>query len=82
LHEEHWRGTLAGAVEHVVAVEPRGEYVVVLDGAPPPAEVTDDVIVAALATARSHGASTRDAVAEVAADLGVARRRAYALATG
>ena len=81
LHEEHWRGTLDQADAHLAAVAPRGEYVLVLDGAPPPAEVTDADIVAALATARTHGASTRDAVAEVAADLGVARRRAYALAT-
>lgn len=82
LHEETWRGTLAEAVARVEDVVPRGEYVVVLDGAPPPAEVTDDVIVDALAAARATGASTRDAVAEVVADLGVAKRRAYALATG
>src|SRR5207237_812656 len=35
LHEETWRGTLAEAVDHVTEVAPRGEYVVVLDGAPP-----------------------------------------------
>ncbi|WP_426571704.1 16S rRNA (cytidine(1402)-2'-O)-methyltransferase [Aquihabitans sp. McL0605] len=81
LHEEHWRGTLAGAVQHAADVEPRGEYVLVLDGAPEPAEVTDGDIAAALAQARAAGASTRDAVTEVAADLGVAKRRVYALAT-
>lgn len=80
LHEEHWRGTLAEAVAHAAAVEPRGEYVVVLDGAPAPAEVTDDDIVAAIARAKAAGASTRDAVAEAAAELGVAKRRAYDLA--
>lgn len=81
LHEQVWRGTLAEAGAHVADVAPRGEHVVVLDGAPPPAEITDDAIVNALDAARSHGATTRDAVAEVAAELGVARRRAYALAT-
>ena len=81
LHEEHWRGTLAGAVARVAEVEPRGEYVLVLDGAPEPAETTDDDIVRALAAARELGASTRDAVAEVAAELGVAKRRVYDLAT-
>lgn len=81
LHEETWRGTLAEAVAHVGAVEPRGEYVVVLDGAPAPAAVTDAEVRDALAAARAGGATTRDAVAEVVARLGVAKRRAYDLAT-
>ena len=81
LHEELWRGTLDDAVRHVEDVEPRGEYVLVLDGAPVPDELTDDDLLAALARAREAGASTRDAVAEVVADLGVAKRRVYALAT-
>lgn len=81
LHEETWRGTLAEAVAHVAAVEPRGEYVVVLDGAPAPAAVSDAEVRAALVAARAAGATTRDAVAEVMARLGVAKRRAYDLAT-
>jgi 16S rRNA (cytidine1402-2'-O)-methyltransferase len=81
LHEETWRGTLAEAVAQVAAVEPRGEYVVVLEGAPAPAAVTDAEVRAALVSARAAGASTRDAVAEVMARLGVAKRRAYDLAT-
>ncbi len=82
LHEETWRGTLAGAVAHAADVEPRGEYVLVLDGAPAPVAVDDDAIRAALADARSMGATTRDAVAEVAAALGLPKRRVYDLATG
>lgn len=81
LHEEWWRGTLAEATEHVAQVEPRGEHVLVLDGAPPPGEVTDDQILAALDRERGGGASTRDAAAAVATRLGVPKRRAYALAT-
>ena len=81
LHEEHWRGTLGEAIARVDEVDPRGEYVLVLDGAPAPAEVTDDAIRAALAAARTAGATTRDAVADVAEHLGVARRRVYDLAT-
>jgi 16S rRNA (cytidine1402-2'-O)-methyltransferase len=80
MHEELWRGSLAGAVARCAEVEPRGEYVVVLDGAPPPAVADDDAIRAALADARRAGATTRDAVSEVAAALGVARRRVYDLA--
>jgi 16S rRNA (cytidine1402-2'-O)-methyltransferase len=81
LHEELWRGSLAAAVDQVAAIEPRGEYVLVLDGAPVPAESTDADIVAALDRARAVGATTRDAVAEVAAELGVPKRRVYDLAT-
>lgn len=82
LHEEHWRGTLAEAAAHVSEVEPRGEYVIVLDGAPAPAEVTDEAIVVALEASRAGGSSNRDAVADVASALNVAKRRVYGLATG
>ena len=82
LHEETWRGTLADAVVRVGEIAPRGEYVVVLDGAPVPEEVTDEAIGAALAAERALGASTRDAVAAVASELAVPKRRVYDLATG
>ncbi len=80
LHEELWRGSLAGAVERCEEVEPRGEYVVVLDGAPEPEAADDDAIRAALAVEKGGGATTRDAVSSVAAALGVPRRRVYDLA--
>jgi 16S rRNA (cytidine1402-2'-O)-methyltransferase len=81
LHEETWRGTLAEAVARCDEVEPRGEYVVVVDGAdaPPPAE--DDDLRAALERSVAAGASTRDAVSEVASAFGVPKRRVYDLAT-
>jgi 16S rRNA (cytidine1402-2'-O)-methyltransferase len=82
LHEELWRGTLGEAMVHLTEVDPRGEYVLVLAGAPAPGEVGDDAILAALVRARAEGASTRDAVAAVAGSLGVAKRRVYELATG
>lgn len=81
LHEEVWRGTLAGAVARVAEVEPRGEFVVVVDGAPAPEVPDDDAVRAALAEARAGGATTKDAVAAVAARLGLPRRRVYDLAT-
>ena len=34
LHEEIWKTTLGEAVEHYRAAEPRGEYVLVMAGAP------------------------------------------------
>jgi 16S rRNA (cytidine1402-2'-O)-methyltransferase len=82
LHEELWRGSLAGAIAWCDDRDPRGEFVVVVDGAPPPPEPTDDDIAEALHQARGEGRSTRDAVDEVVGRLGVARKRVYALATG
>ena len=80
LHEEVWRGTLAEALARVAEVEPRGEHVIVVAGAPEPDVVGDDDIRAAIAGRLAAGSSRRDAVAEVAAGLGVARRRVYDLA--
>jgi 16S rRNA (cytidine1402-2'-O)-methyltransferase len=82
LHEEVWRGKLGDAQHHLSARAPRGEYAIVLDGAPEPAEVDDDAIRAAIDRERAAGASTKDAVASVAAIFGVSRRRVYDLATG
>jgi 16S rRNA (cytidine1402-2'-O)-methyltransferase len=81
LHEEVWRGTLAEAVAHLAASEPRGEYVVVLAGAPPAAAADDDAIRAALLDALADGESRSSAVATVVATLGVAKRRVYDIAT-
>jgi len=82
LHEELWRGSLAGAVARCGEIEPRGEYVLVLDGAPEPPPADDDAIRTALSEARRTGASTRDAVSAVATRLSVPRRRVYDLAVG
>lgn len=75
LHEETWAGTLQQAALRCAEVEPRGEYVVVVEGAPPAPEVDDDQIASALAEMRGEGVSRRDAAARVAADLGVAPNR-------
>ena len=78
LHEEVRRSTLAEAAEWAASAEPVGEFVVVVDGAPSRRRRR--------ATARwptpcgpalASGRSTRDAAAEVAAALGVSKRRAY-----
>jgi 16S rRNA (cytidine1402-2'-O)-methyltransferase len=82
LHEETWRGTLDEAVARAADVEPRGEYVVVVDGAEAPPVADDEVLAAAVARLVGEGSSTRDAVAEVASAYGVPKRRVYDLATG
>ena len=78
--EEVWRGTLADAAVHLATTERRGEYVVVLEGAPPAVEADDDAIVAALRAALGGGADRRAAIATVIAQTGAAKRRVYDLA--
>ena len=82
LHEEIWRGTLAAACEHLDVREPRGEYVIVVAGAPPADPVTDDEVIGALTHRLRAGESTRSAAAAVATELGVPKRAVYALAIG
>ncbi len=79
LHEEVLRGTLA---EITAALgEPRGEYVVVLEGAMARDEpVDDDAIRAALRAELADGATKKEAVATVASTLGTPKKRVYALA--
>jgi 16S rRNA (cytidine1402-2'-O)-methyltransferase len=80
LHEEVWRGTIAAAVEWAAATTPRGEFVLVVDGAPVAADASDDEVRDAVEAALGRGLSARDAASEVAGALGVAKRRAYAAA--
>ena len=79
LYEDVWRGALDAATEHVATTPPRGEYVIVVEGAPRRAEVTDHEIRAALLEALP-GHSRRDAIADVVGRLNVPRRRVYDLA--
>jgi len=79
LHEEVVRGPL-GDIE---IGGPRGEYVLVLDGAPvDDRPVDDDDVRAALRDEFAGGASTRDAAATIAKDIGRPKREVYALAVG
>ncbi len=81
LHEEYWRSTLAEAVEHCEAVAPRGEYVVVVDGAPEPAPLDDDTLREQLRAELAAGATRRDAASAVAARHGIAPNRLKRLLT-
>jgi 16S rRNA (cytidine1402-2'-O)-methyltransferase len=77
LHEDVWRGDLTGACAEVEQHPPRGEYVLVIEGASPAEPATDDAIAEAFARHRATGAGTKQAAAAVAAELGVSQRRAY-----
>ena len=79
IYETVWRGSLDDAVTHLGATPPRGEYVIVLQGAPPRDEVTDAEIRSALHVALA-GHSRKDAVEAVVGQLDVPKRRVYDLA--
>jgi 16S rRNA (cytidine1402-2'-O)-methyltransferase len=81
LHEEVWRGSLGEAIAWVREAAPRGEIVVVLEGAPAPGPPDDGALVDALQDELAAGATARDAARAVAARLDVPRRRVYDLAT-
>lgn len=80
LHEEMWRGTLGGAVEWATEHEPRGELVIVLDGAPAPDAASPGDIESAVRARLDAGATARDAATAVAGELGVPKRTAYDVA--
>ncbi len=77
LHEETWRGTLAAALDWVADHEPRGELVVVLEGAPAPGAASSEAIEAAVREELERGLSARDAAATVSRNLDVPKRTAY-----
>jgi 16S rRNA (cytidine1402-2'-O)-methyltransferase len=76
LHETVVRGplaTLAARLDERV----RGECVIVVGAAPPPEAVDDAAVDDAIRAELAAGSSPRDAAANVAASLGIAKRRAY-----
>ncbi|MGO9559657.1 MAG: 16S rRNA (cytidine(1402)-2'-O)-methyltransferase [Acidimicrobiales bacterium] len=79
LHEEVWSGPLGASPHRWPATTARGEFVIVLDGA----EVADRVVPSptelaeAVAELVVAGSTRRDAVAEVADRVGIARREVY-----
>jgi len=80
LHEQIWRGTLQDANMLVAATEPRGEYVIIIEPAKPPAPPTDEELVAAIKAEIAKGVSRKDSAARVSARFGVAKRHVYELA--
>lgn len=81
LHEEFRRGTVAELAAYYEATAPRGEVVVLIEGAP--AAVTDHEGAARRADAlRAVGTSVRDTVRHLQEEFGVARNEAYRLAQG
>lgn len=83
IHEETLRGTLGELLSHYEENEPRGEYVIVIEGKPP--EKTTFSVEEAAAVAEkliAEGAKTSDACKEAAKITGISKREIYAAVLG
>jgi 16S rRNA (cytidine1402-2'-O)-methyltransferase len=81
LHEEFARGTLTELIGWA-DTPPKGEIVLVIEGAAAPPAASDEMIIEALAAEMALGSSRRDAVDSVAEIFGGGHRRTYELALG
>ena len=85
LHEETLRMTLAEAVTYFTETAPRGEFVMIVEGAPDVVDedAEDDRMARALEAVEKrieNGETLKDAVKMVSADLGVKKNALYQLA--
>lgn len=81
LHEQVWRTTLGEAVAHYNENQPKGEFVLVVEGA---AKIEQTVFtlqdgLEQVAQLQAEGFSTRDAVKQTAADYKLSRKALYDL---
>ena len=82
LHEEIVRGSVQEALAHFTAHEPRGEFTLVVGGAPAQAAgLNDEGVRPQLAALLNGGMPGADAVRQVVAESGRRRRDVYALMT-
>ena len=83
LHEEVIRTTLEEAVAYFKEKEPRGEFVLVVEGAQPEvAEADPDAALKRVEQLREQGMSLKDAAAQAAAEFGLKKRQLYDMALG
>lgn len=82
LHEEVLRMTLGQACAHYASQEPRGEYVLILEGAalPEAPQVTEQDALEQIQSLQSQGLSLKDAAKQVSAALHLPKNQLYALA--
>ena len=79
LNEEILRMTLSAACEYYESVEPRGEYVLVIDGAPEVSEEEESVNIADRAAAlMAGGMSQKDAIKTIVKETGLPKNKVYA----
>lgn len=79
LHEEILRTTLSGAVALYETADPRGEYVLVVEGAEPEKKTPTDpeTVLSSVDALVASGLSLRDAVKQTAKETGVPKNALY-----
>ena len=79
LHEEVIRTTLGGALDYYAELAPRGEYVLVLEGAAPveEEEITMEAALAMVQEKIDAGLSRKDAVKQIAKETGISKNTLY-----
>ena len=84
LHEEVLRTTLGQAIVHFTETPPKGEFVLVVAGAPEEAKVVPTATDAAgrVNELISQGLSRKDAIKQTAQELGLPKNAVYAAALG
>ena len=81
LHEEVVRTTLSQAIQKYTETPPKGEFVLVVAGAPEKEveAITEDVILARLQELIDSGLSKKDAIKQTAAELSLPKNEVYDL---
>lgn len=80
MYEDIWRGDMDTAIDHVQEQPPRGEYTLVIAGAPVTAEKWDqETVMSALEEQIAQGLTRSQAARKVAQNSGWSRRDIYAL---
>ena len=79
LHEEALRMTFAEAIAYYAEKEPRGEYVLIIEGAPKTEEEKPalETCVSQVLALRDEGLSLKDAVKQISKENGIARNVLY-----
>ena len=79
MHEEIVRGTLGEVQAHIASREPRGEYTLVLGGAPAPGKWVESEVMEAMRARIDTGLTRSSAARQIAAESGWERQEVYRL---
>ena len=80
LHEQTLRTTLGAALAHFQEIAPKGEFVLVVDGAPEeeePVVTPEDAVALVLRLQEEKGLKTKEAVRQISADTGISKNELY-----
>jgi len=75
IHEEIFRGTLSQAIVHFT--QPRGEFTLVIEGKKPEEKEINEYVRIELSKLYQHGATAKEAVAQLSKTSGISRKKLY-----